>query len=68
MEKSVKATLENDLHSSSRLNDILIKFDSGLQSSDNWFVLGEQLKTAIVEFTMDFIPHMNEEEEVGNLW
>lgn len=27
--------------------------------------LGEQLKSSITNFTVDFIPHMDEEEEVG---
>ena len=26
---------------------------------------GEQLKSSITNFTVDFIPHMDEEEEVG---
>ena len=27
---------------------------------------GERLKTAIASFTVDFLPHMKEEEEVGD--
>jgi F-box/leucine-rich repeat protein 5 len=36
----------------------------GQETSHGWVRLAEQLKKAIVDFTVDYIPHMNEEEEI----
>lgn len=66
-----KATLENDIHSDNRLSDLVSMVDSGLQlkarnSEDRRQCVDfmEHLKSAIANFVLDFIPHMDEEEEV----
>ena len=53
-----------------RLSDLVNLVDSGLQlevcrSECQRLAFGEQLKSSIANFTIDFIPHMDEEEEVG---
>ena len=66
---NVKTTLSNDLHSDNRITDLMNLVDSAPKSGSNqetWSSLGEQIKGAIAKFTVDFIPHMNEEEEVIN--
>ena len=52
-----------------RLNDLVTLVDSGLQpeackGERERVAFGEQLKLSIANFTIDFIPHMDEEEEV----
>ena len=67
LSNSVKTTLSNDLHSDNRIADLMNLVDSAPKSGSNqetWSSLGEQIKGAIAKFTVDFIPHMNEEEEV----
>lgn len=67
LSNSVMATLSNDLHSDNRITDLVNLVDSAPKSGSNqetWSSLGEQIKGAIAKFTVDFIPHMNEEEEV----
>lgn len=66
---NVKTTLSNDLHSDNRITDLMNLVDSAPKSGSNqetWSSLGEQIKGAIAKFTIDFVPHMNEEEEVIN--
>jgi F-box/leucine-rich repeat protein 5 len=63
-----KAKLENDLHSNNRLSTLVNLVSEGLQmgwcSEEARVDFGERLKTAIASFTVDFLPHMREEEEV----
>lgn len=64
-----QARLDNDIHSDNRLSDLVTLVDSGLElelcSSERQRVdFGELLKQSISGFTIDFIPHMDEEEEV----
>lgn len=54
-----------------RLSDLVTLVDNGLQlevygSECQRLAFGEQLKSSISNFTIDFIPHMDEEEEVGS--
>ena len=55
---------------SPRLRDLVTLVHDGLQLEYNSLeadrlVFGERLKAAIASFTVDYIPHMKEEEEVG---
>ena len=53
-----------------RLSALVKLVSEGLQmeccSEDERVNFGERLKTAIASFTVDFLPHMREEEEVGD--
>lgn len=62
---SVKTTLQNNLHNTQHLSDVLALLKTAPQSLDNWPLFREQLKRVILAFTLDFIPHMNEEEQVS---
>ena len=52
-----------------RLSALVTLVSEGLQmeqcSEGERVNFGERLKTAIASFTVDFLPHMREEEEVG---
>ena len=55
---------------SPRLRDLVTLVHDGLQLEYNSLeadrlVFGERLKAAIASFTVDYIPHMKEEEEVS---
>ena len=43
---------------------MLVDMAPQTSSKEERVKFGEQLKEAIAGFTVDFIPHMNEEEEV----
>lgn len=60
------AKLENDIHSDNQLGELekLVELAHHAASSEERVKYGELLKRAISEFTVHFIPHMNEEEEV----
>ena len=55
-----------------RLSTLVTLVSDGLQmeccSEGERVNFGEHLKTAIASFTVDFLPHMREEEEVGCYW
>ena len=55
-----------------RLSTLVTLVSDGLQmeccSEGERVNFGEHLKTAIASFTVDFLPHMREEEEVGYYW
>lgn len=66
LSKCSKTKLIKDIHSDNRLHDLMTLIDSTplLTNEQDRIRHGEHLKLLINEFTVDFIPHMNEEEEV----
>ena len=66
LEKKHSATLVNDIHSDNRLGELVALVDMAPQSAsrEEREQFGRRLKDTIACFTVDFIPHMNEEEEV----
>ncbi len=69
LDGSAKASLEHDLHSSNHLDCLMVLVDSAPQFVNELERLqyGETLKTSVISFTSEVIPHMEEEEQVC-LW
>ena len=65
---SAKTSLQKDIHSDNRLSLLVSLVHDGLTweepSEGDRVAFGKKLKDAIADFTTDFIPHMEEEEEV----
>lgn len=66
LNESRKATLEHDIHSGNRLHGLMCLVDSAPHFVNEFdrIQYGEDLKTSIISFTSEVIPHMKEEEEV----
>lgn len=50
------------------VDDGWMRTDTCSQSSDEMLVIGNELAEALGKFTESFLPHMKEEEEVGNFY
>ena len=64
--KECSTTLVNDIHSDNRLGELVTLVDgaprgAGVEEREQF---GGRLKDAIACFTVDFLPHMEEEEQV----